>query len=123
MPRFGELEAAIMRAVWASPTPVRVRDVLEALRKERDVAFTTVQTVMEILFRKDWLDRAKQGRAYVYWATASQEDYATALVEEALESAPDQAAVLSRLVERMPDDERAGLRAALDEAKNREGLT
>lgn len=112
-----------MQAVWASATPVRVRDVLATLQKERDVAFTTVQTVMEILFRKGWLDRAKQGRAYVYWAKATQENYATGLVEEALESAPDQAVVLSRLVERMPDDERAGLRAALDAAKEREGLT
>lgn len=123
MPRFGDLEAAIMRSVWASAVPVRVRDVLASLRQERDVAFTTVQTVMEILFRKGWLDRAKQGRAYVYWAKVTQEDYATGLVEEALESAPDQVAVLSRLVERLPDEERAGLRAALDAAKKREGLT
>ncbi|MBB4932291.1 putative transcriptional regulator [Lipingzhangella halophila] len=123
MLRFGELEAAIMRAVWAAETPVRVRDVREALQRDRDIAFTTVQTVMDILYRKGWLDRAKQGRAYRYWATASQEDYATGLVEEALEAAPDQAAVLSRLVARLPSEEIEGLREALEESKHQEGLT
>ncbi|GAA1439312.1 BlaI/MecI/CopY family transcriptional regulator [Nocardiopsis tropica] len=123
MPRFGDLEAAIMQTVWASSTPIRVRDVVQNLQHERDIAFTTVQTVMDILFRKGWLDRAKQGRAYVYWAAATQEDYATGLVEEALESAPDQASVLSRLVARLPSGELDGLRDALNEAKQREGLT
>ncbi|ASU81840.1 CopY family transcriptional regulator [Nocardiopsis gilva YIM 90087] len=123
MPRFGDLEAAIMRSVWASATPVRVREVLADLQRERDIAFTTVQTVMDILFHKGWLDRAKQGRAYVYWAAASQEDYATGLVEEALEAAPDQAAVLSRLVARLPSEELVELRGALEEAKRGEGLT
>ncbi|WP_046470301.1 BlaI/MecI/CopY family transcriptional regulator [Allosalinactinospora lopnorensis] len=122
MPQFGELEAAIMRSVWASDAPMRVRDVLDDLRRDRDIAFTTVQTVMEILYRKGWLQRTKQGRAYYYWAAASQEDYITGLVEEALETAPDQAAILSRLVSRLPSDEVAGLREALDEAKRREGL-
>ncbi|GAA3763249.1 putative transcriptional regulator [Spinactinospora alkalitolerans] len=122
MPRFGDLEAAIMQSVWTNGEPMRVRDVVEDLNRERKVAFTTVQTVMDILFRKGWLQRSKEGRSYRYWAAASQEDYATGLVEEALESAPDQAAVLSRLVARLPSDELAGLRGALDDAKRREGL-
>ncbi|ASU81834.1 CopY family transcriptional regulator [Nocardiopsis gilva YIM 90087] len=123
MLRFGELEAAIMRAVWAADTPVRVRDVLENLQQERDIAFTSVQTVMDILYRKGWLDRVKRGRGYRYWAAASQEDYATELVEEALEAAPDQAAVLSRLVARLPSEDLAELQEALEESKQREGLS
>ncbi|ASU82209.1 CopY family transcriptional regulator [Nocardiopsis gilva YIM 90087] len=123
MAKFGELEAAIMRSVWAGSEPMRVRDVVDDLQRERDIAFNTVQTVMDILFRKGWLKRAKEGRAYRYWAAASQEDYATKLVEEALESAPDQAAVLSRLITQLPEDELSGLRAALNDAKRREGMT
>ncbi|MDA2815230.1 BlaI/MecI/CopY family transcriptional regulator [Nocardiopsis sp. RSe5-2] len=122
MSRFGDLEAAIMHAVWSAQEPLRVRDVVADLRKRRDIAFNTVQTVMDNLFRKGWLKRAKEGRAYRYWAAASQEDYAAGLVEEALESAPDQAAVLSRLITRLPRDEIAELRAALDEAKRGEEL-
>lgn len=122
MAKFGELEAVIMRSVWASREPMRVRHVVEELQRDRDIAFNTVQTVMENLYRKGWLERAKEGRAYRYWAAASQEDYAVGLVEEALENVPDQAAVLSRLITRLRPDEVDELRAALSQAEHREDL-
>ncbi|MQA87461.1 MAG: BlaI/MecI/CopY family transcriptional regulator [Streptosporangiales bacterium] len=123
MPRFGDLEAAIMDRVWAAGVPVRVRDVVEDLQRERPIAFTTVQTVMENLFRKGWLRRAKEGRIHRYWPAASREEYSAGLVEEALQAAPDRAAVLARLVARMPRGELDALRTALEEAKEREGLS
>lgn len=46
MPRFGDLEAAIMGEVWSAEHPVRVRDVLSGINKRRQLAYTTVQTVM-----------------------------------------------------------------------------
>ena len=61
MARFGELEAAIMDVVWAAGAPVRVREVSDQLNRDRRLAFNTVQTVMEILYRKGWLQPA-QGR-------------------------------------------------------------
>ena len=64
MARFGDLEAAIMDVVWAAGVPVRVREVSEQLNRERPLAFNTVQTVMENLYRKGWLGRRKDGRAY-----------------------------------------------------------
>ncbi|MFC6706617.1 BlaI/MecI/CopY family transcriptional regulator [Flexivirga alba] len=72
MPRFGDLEAAIMDQVWALGDPVRVRDVLEELQRSPVPAYTTVQTVMDILFRKGWLTRRKHGRANLYAAAASR---------------------------------------------------
>ena len=62
MARFGDLEAAIMDVMWAAGGPVRVREVADELNQNRPLAFNTVQTVMENLFRKGWLNRQKSGR-------------------------------------------------------------
>src|ERR1700738_2362434 len=101
MARFGDLEAAIMDVVWAAGTPVRVREVCEQLNHDRPLAFNTVQTVMENLYRKGWLNRHKDGRAYWYESVRSREDYVAQLMAEALSVADDPAATLVRLVGNM----------------------
>ncbi len=118
MPGFGELEAAIMNAIWSADEPLTVRTMVDQLNRERSLAYTTVQTVTEILYRKGWLQREKEGRAYRYWARRSREDYTAGLVEEALSATSDRTAALVRLVEQMDPDEVSELRAALDTAKN-----
>ena len=120
MGRFGDLEAAIMDVVWAAGAPVRVREVSERLNRDRPLAFNTVQTVMEILYRKGWLGRRKDGRAYWYTAERSRDDYAAGLLAEALSAAGDPAATLVRLVGDLDPGEAARLRAALDAAVDRE---
>lgn len=121
MPGFGDLEAAIMDAVWSADEPLTVRTMVDQLNQERSLAYTTVQTVTEILYRKGWLQREKEGRAYRYWARRSREDYTAGLVEEALSATSDRTAALVRLFEQMEPDEASELRAALDTAKNSEG--
>ena len=120
MARFGDLEAAIMDVVWAAGEPVRVREVSDQLNRERALAFNTVQTVMENLYHKGWLSRAKNGRAYWYEPVRSRDDYVTQLLDEALSVAPDPAATLVRLVGQMEPAEIASLRAALDAATSKE---
>ena len=71
---------------------------------------------MEILYRKGWLSRRKDGRAYWYESVRSRDDYAAGLVTEALSAAGDPAATLVRLVGDLEPGERARLRAALDAA-------
>jgi predicted transcriptional regulator len=116
MARFGDLEAAIMDVVWDAPGPVRVRDVSDQLNRDRRPAFNTVQTVMDNLFRKGWLSRGKVGRAYSYRPARSRDDYAAALVSEALQSARQPAATLMRIVGDLDPAEVHALRAALDAA-------
>lgn len=118
MPRFGDLEASIMDQVWAVSAPVSVREVVSALQAERPLAYTTVQTVMEILHRKGWLTRERAGRAYRYRATAAREDYIARLMDEALADTPDRSAALATFVERMDPGEVEELRQALDAARN-----
>ena len=116
MSRFGDLEAAIMDVVWIAGTPVRVREVRDRLHRDRPLAFNTVQTVMENLYRKGWLGRRKDGRAYLYTARRSRDDYAAGLLAEALSAARDPAATLVRLAGGLGPSEAARLRAALDTA-------
>lgn len=120
MPRFGDLEAAIMDVVWAADAPLRVREVAGQLNRDRPLAFNTVQTVMDNLHHKGWLTRQKTGRAYLYVAERSREDYVASLLSEALAVASDPAATLVRLVENMDPAEIAQLRAALGAAMDRE---
>jgi predicted transcriptional regulator len=120
VPRFGDLEAQIMDVVWRCDGPMRVRDVVEAIRGEREVAFTTVQTVMNILHGKGWLGRAKEGRAYRYWAARPRAEYTARLLAEALDTTSDRAAAFSRLLDRLDPDEVSELRRVLNDAKARE---
>ncbi len=54
-----------MKIVWERQTAT-VRDVYEALRERRKVAYTTVMTMMKILEQKGYLNRKQVERAYVY---------------------------------------------------------
>src|SRR5258706_10437436 len=63
MRRFGDLEAVIMDRLWEQGRPMLVREMVEELRRDRPLAYTTVMTVMENLHRKGWLRRERGGRA------------------------------------------------------------
>lgn len=117
---FGELEAAIMERIWSAGQPLLVREIQDRLRPERQLAYNTVLTVVDILYRKGWLLREKDGRAYRYWATVSRDEYTARLMGEALEASSDRVATLRRFVERIDPVEAGQLRRLLDEAR-REG--
>ncbi len=116
MRSFGELEAAIMDRVWVTGQPVLVREIWAALRPEREPAYNTVLTVVEILFRKGWLARERDGRAFRYRATVTREDYTAGLMDEALEATPDRVAALRSFAGRIGMDEARELRRVLDQA-------
>ena len=112
---FGELEAAIMDRIWSAERPLLVREIQQALRPER--AYNTVWTVVEILYRKGWLAREKEGRAYRYRATVTRDDYTGDLMGEALAASSDHAAAFRRFAERIAPAEAEELRRALEQAQ------
>ncbi len=116
MRSFGELEAAIMDRIWVAARPVLVREIWAALRPEREPAYNTVLTVMEILYRKGWLERERDGRAFRYRATVTREDYTAGLMGEALEASQDRVAALRSFAERIDPAEARQLRRMLDKA-------
>ncbi len=72
-----ELSAAeweIMHAIWYTGQPVTVRQVLDHAYPQGEKAYTTVQTLMNIMVDKGFLTRRKEGRVNVYAAITGQED-------------------------------------------------
>jgi len=120
MAQFGELEAAIMDAVWDAGKPLRVREVLDSLDRDPEPAYNTVHTVTEILYRKGWLSKEKDGRAYRYGATKSREEYVAGLMGDALSVAGDRTATLARFVQQMQPGEAEELHRLLGQAVARE---
>lgn len=112
--QLGDLEAAVMDLLWGREEWLSVRDVLDALTGERQLAYTTVMTVLDNLHRKGLLTRTQHGRAYRYRPARGRADFAADLVATALEGNNDKAAVLLRFVEQLDAREVARLRASLD---------
>jgi predicted transcriptional regulator len=84
---LGDLEAEIMEVVWTRPpgTGVTAREVFERLYARRRIAYTTVMNTMARLARKQLLRADKQGQTYVYYATASQDEFVSRFVSRVLE--------------------------------------
>lgn len=67
------VEWEIMETIWQLGGAPSVRDVMEHAFPEGEKAYTTVQTVMNILHKKGLLKRKKQGLVYFYKPTKSRE--------------------------------------------------
>jgi predicted transcriptional regulator len=119
--RLGELERAVMEVLWQAGAPRTARQVSEAL-PTRDLAKTTVLTVLSRLEAKGRVERCRDGWAHTYAATASREDYIAELMHEALGDAADRTAALVRFAGQVSPEEAAALRAALGEAQRRTGV-
>ena len=114
MRQLGQLEAVVMAELWAADEPLPVRAVLERLQTGRELAYTTVMTVLENLRRKGLVERIKAGRAYDYRPLLSREEHTATLMQEVLAGGADRRVTLLRFAEQIPPAELASLRAALD---------
>ncbi|WFE21881.1 BlaI/MecI/CopY family transcriptional regulator [Solwaraspora sp. WMMD937] len=115
MTRLGDLERAVMDVLWdrdPAADPVTVRDVAEALQ-DRDLAYTTVMTVLDRLAGKGMVSRERAGRAWRYQPAASREAYIAQLMLDALDLAGSRDAALVRFARSVTGTEAEVLRAAL----------
>lgn len=78
--RPSRLELQALKALWMLGSGT-VADVRDALEPERELAYTTVLTLLDRLETKGAVQRRKQGRGYVYRPELSRE----AALERALE--------------------------------------
>jgi predicted transcriptional regulator len=109
---FGSLERAVMEVLWARDAPATVRDVVAAL-PNRDLAYTTVMTVLDRLRKKGVVRREPAGRAWRYRAAASKDEYVTQLMLDALDFTGDRDAALARFARSVSAAEAEVLRRAL----------
>lgn len=73
--QLGPLEREVMDVMWGT-CPCSVRDVCDRLKEDREIAYTTVMTVMSRLVEKGVLCRFKKGKAHVYDVCTSRKDMA-----------------------------------------------
>lgn len=76
---LGELECSVLEHVW-SLKEATVHDVLG--RMERPLAYTTIMTTLDRLYRKGLLVRLKRGRAFVYGPACSKQDVQREIARE-----------------------------------------
>jgi predicted transcriptional regulator len=120
MPRLGELERSVMNVLWDASRPLTVREVLDALG-ERDLAYTTVMTVLDRLGTKQMVRRERDGRAFRYAPALTRDAATSELLHAALDEAgTDRTAALVHFARTVDPDEAKALRAALDEIVARE---
>jgi predicted transcriptional regulator len=125
---FGPLEIRVLNALWARPAPACVRDLQPQFP---GVAYTTLMTTLDRLFRKGTLAREKSGRAFFYRPKSTQQEliselagstFATLLPGDAAFARP----ILSMFVDTVSERDKALLddleelvKARRDELKDR----
>jgi predicted transcriptional regulator len=80
---LGDLEADIMEIVWKKGE-VTVRSVFQILKDDRELAYTTVMTVMSRLADKGLLRKIKEGAAFVYKATSTRDEFTQSTLKKIL---------------------------------------
>ena len=108
-----------MDQLWATPTGTArtVREVHAELAADRDIAYTTVMTVMDRLARKELVTQEREGRAYRYRARTSRAAMTAELMRETLDdfSEQERSTALVAFVEDARKEDLAALRRALAE--------
>jgi predicted transcriptional regulator len=101
---LGPLEHQIMDIVWEQKTAT-VYSVVDKICKEKQLAYTTVMTVMSRLAKKGILQREKKGKTFVYSPIESKDKFIHQLVQN----------TISKMVDMFGED---ALVAFVDETKN-----
>lgn len=113
---FGELEEEVMNILWEKGSGT-VREVREALNK--DLAHTTVMTILDRLYKKGFLKREKEGKGYRYFPVVSKREFEKIVAEKVLTdilaSNPDTAiAAFEGTLEKLPEEEIKRLKDVLE---------
>ncbi len=83
---LGTLEEEIMQIIWKEPS-ASVRLVFEKIKKKREIAYTTVMTIMSRLHGKGVLKREqKEGGAYIYSPAQSKEKFLEQISERVIKN-------------------------------------
>lgn len=98
---LGPLEQRLLESLWELRGPVTVRELIE--HNCDDLAYTTVMTTLDRLFKKNLLSRRADGRAFRYAPRYSREELHQQALSETLRQALDASSTpslpLSYLVE------------------------
>lgn len=119
---LGDLERAVMDALWSHGPDLSVRDVMERLTQagSKELAYTTVMTVLDRLAKKGMTTRTRDGRAWRYTAAASREELAATALRSAFDNVrADRRLAMLHFLDDASPGELDDLRAALAEVEQR----
>lgn len=120
-PTLTPQELAIMKVVWRLEE-VTVRDVHDALSAKRQIAYTTVMTMMRILEEKGFLKKTAAERAHVYRPARPRHQVLGAMVKDFVDRVFDGAsdALLVHLAKdnRLTEKQRRLVKQLMDESED-----
>lgn len=98
---LGDLQLAVMRVLW-SRGPASAAEVRAALQEDRDLAITTVSTILTRLEKRGVVAHLTEGRLFIYRAAVSEPEVRHTMLGSLLESlfAGDPSAVVTQLLAR-----------------------
>ena len=79
---LGKLEREVLEETWRLGE-ISVRDIHRAF--DERIAYTTIMTTLDRLFKKNLLARRKDGRAFLYSAVVSSEDFDRSIKEDVVD--------------------------------------
>ena len=79
---LGKLERQVLDETWRR-SEVSVRDIYVAF--EERIAYTTLMTTLDRLYKKRLLDRRKDGRAFFYSPSVSREEFEHGIREDVID--------------------------------------
>ncbi len=79
---LGKLEQAVLNEVWRRDE-VSVRDIYVAFGES--IAYTTLMTTLDRLFKKKLLTRRKDGRAFVYLPAVSPDELEQGILDDVID--------------------------------------
>jgi len=115
---LGETEMEVLHHVW-DLGEARVAEVRERILDEREVAYTTVMTVMKKLAEKGYLKYRKEGRSYVYSAAVPQNEVQHTLLQRVMDKVfhGSPSALVQTLIQResLGEQEQSAIRSLLSQ--------
>lgn len=86
-PNPTEGELAILRVLWSRKDPMTVREVHEALSRNKDTAYTTVLKMLTIMSEKKLVRRDESQRSHTYLPLHAEQVVQTSLMNDLLRKA------------------------------------
>lgn len=87
-----ETELELMSILWKLGEG-SVADVIDQLPKERELAYTSVSTILRILEQKKVLSARKEGRGHIYIPSLKKNDYEARTIKHVVDKVFDGTAV------------------------------
>jgi predicted transcriptional regulator len=113
-----EVELELMNAIW-DLGECTVKDVQTVLQKDRDLAYTSVATIMKILEQKGILNSRKNDRAHTYRSLISRAEYESTSLRHLAKNLfqSDPSSMVMRLLNdnKLSKEELQAIRRILDE--------